>query len=277
MKRQKNVKGQLVLSFADRAYRSALVFFLWTFIAALAIYVILGTHKWGNWKYTGVLLPLLYGVWRWKHILWDASMAKTSLNLLLGTITKTTKVDDNLYLGSMPLNEDGDGMLYGKKLGINAVVSVLEPYQQTVATLSGRPMSAEDWHLIGIDASHRLILDKCKDGDPFSLSLADLHRAADFLDRHLSENNKVFVHCRHGGGHSASIVLAYFIKHKKWGLREAYTELKRTRHALDFGLQSPQTALLSKLQASARSGTNDSDKVRGSGMHRSVSKGDRAM
>lgn len=208
---------------------------------------------------------------KWKSIVWDVLLMKTSFDVLVGTRTKVSKVDDNLYLGVVPLSEEGDAMILGKKLGINATVSVLEPHQQVGSSLVGTSLQADEWRHIGIEGHDRLVLDKCKDGDPFTLTLMDLHKVADFLDRHLSNNKKVFVHCRNGGGHGASLVLAYFLKYKRIGLKEAYLDLKQTRGKLDFDLQSPQTALLSKLMATSREGAN----ARGSGVnHHGLTKRD---
>ena len=67
------------------------------------------------------------------------------------------------------------------------------------------------------------------------------------------------------------VALAYFLKYKRIGLKEAYLDLKQTRGKLDFDLQSPQTALLSKLMATSREGAN----ARGSGVtHHGLTKRD---
>ena len=265
----KKIKGDVVMTFIKRASKSPFVLFVWTLISSSAFWAIMRKHSTSYFKYFGFILPLLVICTKWKSIKWDVLLMKTSFDVLVGTREKVSKVDDNLYLGVTPLSEEGDAMLLGKKLGINAVVSVLEPFQQVGSSLVGTPLSKDEWRHIGIESHDRLVLDKCKDGDPFTLTLMDLHKVSDFLDRHLSNNRKVLVHCRNGGGHGASLVLAYFLKYKRLGLREAYFDLKRSRGKIDFELQSPQTAALSKLLATTLDGTH----ARGSGVtHMGVNK-----
>ena len=224
-------------------------------------------------KYAGISIPIVVFVLSRKSILWDIALMKCSMDVLIGTITKASKVDDNLYLGVVPLIEDGDAMMICKKFGINAVVSVLEPHEQVGTSLVGTPLGKREWNHIGIEDRDRLILEECKEGDPFSLTLHDLHRVADYLNYYLSNNKKVFIHCRNGRGHGASLVMAYIIKYKRIGLKEAYMELKKARGRIDFELQSPQTALLSKFMATSW----DGDKARGSGVQLSASRRDKII
>ena len=67
--------------------------------------------------------------------------------------------------------------------------------------------------------------------------------------------------------------MAYIIKYKRIGLKEAYMELKKARGRIDFELQSPQTALLSKFMATSW----DGDKARGSGVQLSASRRDKII
>lgn len=271
----KKIKGDIVLTVVTRALKSPCVFFLWSVIAAFAWHAVLGRKRGADYllKYAGVLLPLFVFISSRKAILWDLLLMKTSFDVLVGTRSKVSKVDDNLYLGVVPISEDGDAMVLCKKIGINAVVSVLAPHEQAGTSLVGTPLQAVEWNHIGIESHDRLILEHCKDGDPFTLTLNDLHVASDFMDRHLSNNKKVLVHCRNGGGHGASLVLAYFIKYKRVGLTEAWGDLKKSRKRINFGLQSPQTALLSKFMATSREGSS----ARGSSAHYSVNKRDKSL
>tara|TARA_A100001035_G_C27705680_1_gene464715 strand:+ start:497 stop:1006 length:510 start_codon:yes stop_codon:yes gene_type:complete len=161
------------------------------------------------------------------------------------------------------MREDGGDALLSKKLNVNALVSLL-PLSLTRKwrSLVGTPVSREEWKHVGID--DHLHINTVRDGDPHSLSLQQLHQVADFLDIRLMNNVRVYVYCRHGGGHSAVAILAYFMKHKRMGLREAYAALTKLRAPV-FSLQSPWTALLSKFEASFRGDGSG----RGSGLQKS--------
>ena len=72
-------------------------------------------------------------------------MIKTAFDVLLGTKTRATLVDDNLYLGMVPIKEDSADVLLSKKLGVTSIVGLLSPPAKEWYSLAGTPVSAAEW------------------------------------------------------------------------------------------------------------------------------------
>ena len=77
-------------------------------------------------------------------------MIKTAFDVLLGTKTRATLVDDNLYLGMVPIKEDSADVLLSKKLGVTSIVGLLSPPAKVVL-LSWYLVSAAEWEHVGIN------------------------------------------------------------------------------------------------------------------------------
>jgi atypical dual specificity phosphatase len=130
-------------------------------------------------------------------------------------------VDDRLYLGAVPMQSQTSSLI--AKNGITAVLTVLEDFEVRGSTAIGRPMQPEDYESMKIQHLHL----SCRDFTSPSFKL--LNRGADFIDKYLTNGNRVYVHCKSGRGRSACMILAYFLKYRYLDLDTAYALLKKRR------------------------------------------------
>lgn len=80
-------------------------------------------------------------------------------------------------------------------------------------------------------------------GDTPDFSVLELlPRALPFIDKHIGAQQTVLVHCTMGVSRSASIVLAFLVKHRKMTLLQAYKHLRSCRRVV-----SPNPGFLKQL------------------------------
>ena len=56
-----------------------------------------------------------------------------------------------------------------------------------------------------------------------------LDEGADWMKAHIDAKRVVYVHCKSGIGRSASVVAAYFMKHRQMGAQDAVAFIRRRR------------------------------------------------
>jgi len=114
-----------------------------------------------------------------------------------------TPINPHLILGAIPLH-NLEHLEILKQEGVNAVVTVLEPFELT-PTLYLNPISSADWNVEDIDVLQLTV------EDTSGVRLKHIIKAVDFINQHDSDSHLVYVHCKAGKGRSASIVLCYLL------------------------------------------------------------------
>ena len=71
-----------------------------------------------------------------------------------------------------------------------------------------------------------------------------LEEGADWMRSHIAEKRVVYVHCKSGIGRSASVVAAYFMKHRQMGAEEAVALVRRRRPKICKASSTQMTSLL---------------------------------
>lgn len=165
----------------------------------------------------------------------------------LGMFDWWSLVDDKLYLGAIPMEYQFKDLV--SRVGIQAVLSIVEDYEVSSNTAIGRPIQIADYQQAGL---HHLHLPSPDFNSP-SFKLLD--RGADFIDKHLSERRKVYCHCKSGKGRSACMIMAYFLKYKYLDVNTAYSSMKGKRKAV-FKRNSFQMSHMIKYAAYLSSGSN---------------------
>jgi len=194
-----------------------------------------------------LLLPLFLAVVSRRVLFFELAMSLNMLQHMLNWWNWFNLVDDNLFCGAA-LMLPGDPPVISKKLGVNAILCTLEEAEMGFVSLFGTMVPPELWSRYEI-AFHHI---------PFSDSTLPsfdlLSRAANVINLHLSENRRVYVYCRSGCSRSASAVIAYFIKHRGMGAKEAFDKLLRKRR-INFRWGSRAANHLMAYEASFRGGS----------------------
>ena len=129
------------------------------------------------------------------------------------------KIDDNIYLGGIPLERFGHENLLKTNIGIKAVLSIVEDFEFEQTTVVGKAVLKRAWK------THLHL--RCGDFHPPTNET--LNKGAKWLKDQVEEGKKVYVHCKSGVGRSASIVVAYYMKYRGMTLDKARNKVALKR------------------------------------------------
>jgi len=132
-------------------------------------------------------------------------------NLLLGRILKIRhwwdEIDPCVILGARPLRSDIP--VLAKSLRVSAVVNMCEEF----------PGPVDLYREFGIE---QLWLPTTDFHVP---RLEDVERGVEFIQKHASKNERVYVHCKAGRARSATVVICWLVKYRGLTLPEAQRRL----------------------------------------------------
>ena len=180
-----------------------------------------------------LLIPIFLLSYYIKSIVFEVLVLEYIIESSLGLRDWYNYVDDDLYLGAIPMESMDHKSHLALDLKVEAVLSILEDYEFRCITLSGRPVQPDEWKREDMD---HLQLNSF---DFYPPSFEILDQGADWINSYLIKGKKVYCHCKAGVGRSASVVIAYFMKYKKMSAVAAYEELK-SRRSIIFGVNSSQ-------------------------------------
>lgn len=120
-----------------------------------------------------------------------------------------SKIDDNIYLGAMPLKNKGHidkltdlAKSEGKKL---AILSVLEPWEMQREPLLISPVTPKDWQEKKVEQKTIAATDFVPP------TLTQLEEGVRFIQNKVKEGKKVYIHCKAGRGRSATTLACYYM------------------------------------------------------------------
>ena len=110
-----------------------------------------------------------------------------------------------------------------KEKNITSILSIIEEKETLKKTIFTTPINLSYWEKNNFSHLHIPIKDR------YPLSYIDLQKAADFIQREVSSNKNIYVHCTAGRSRSAMAVISYLVKYKKMDLTQAYRFVKSKR------------------------------------------------
>ncbi len=117
--------------------------------------------------------------------------------MLLGRVLKTRNwwdsVDENIILGAYPFAADVPSLA---QAGVKAVVNTCHEYQGPVEAYEKYKIS--QLHIPTTDFTHP--------------SPADVNLAVSFINEHVQQDHRVYVHCKAGRARSATVVACWLIQ-----------------------------------------------------------------
>jgi hypothetical protein len=133
--------------------------------------------------------PIAFGGLYGKPIVFEAILIGHVVERSMGSFQWYSLVDSDLYLGAVPLDHaDLDTLV--REVGIKAVMSIVQGFEVKTATAVGRPVTPEQWREAGVT---QLLVESA---DFYPPSFEAMDKAAAFLNVHLSEGRKTYVHCK---------------------------------------------------------------------------------
>jgi atypical dual specificity phosphatase len=134
-----------------------------------------------------ILSPLLFSI----TLAW---------NVLLGRWLRIRNwwdvIDNHIVLGALPFQRDVAGL---KKLGVTGVVNTCREYAGPCQTYLDLGM--EQFHMPTVDFTHP--------------RMDDISDAVEFIEKHVKNGGKVYIHCKAGRARSATVAMCWMIKSKQ--------------------------------------------------------------
>lgn len=154
-------------------------------------------HRWRDWAYA--------------RAVWVPTLGYNALlGRVLGVRNWWDAVDDTVIIGALPMIWDVRKL---KELGVTGVVNTCEEYGGPVRRY--KVAGIEQLHVPTVDFTHP--------------SMESVKAGVEFIERHSQAGGKVYVHCKAGRGRSATIVMAWLMKHDRLTPAEAQQRLLEAR------------------------------------------------
>eukprot|EP00931_Biecheleriopsis_adriatica_P009667 TRINITY_DN110736_c0_g1_i1.p1 TRINITY_DN110736_c0_g1~~TRINITY_DN110736_c0_g1_i1.p1 ORF type:complete len:230 (-),score=31.03 TRINITY_DN110736_c0_g1_i1:133-822(-) len=158
-----------------------------------------------------------------------------------------TKLDEGLYLGSLPREESHLEDL--KKEGVQAVVTLNESWELLVS-----PQQVQD---AGFSCLH------IPTPDFFAPTQTAIAEAVAFIKGHRDAGRSVYVHCNAGRGRSAVCILCYLISSREMCAEDAFVLVKSQRNIANMtamgGRFHKQWAAVKRFERTLRCGGSKVD------------------
>jgi protein-tyrosine phosphatase len=150
------------------------------------------------------------GIWHWFDLIHDFNGVK-------------------IYLGAMPLKsgslnlENRNDLITIQDLNINAILSVVEGFENKTEGYIYTPVMPDEWQHVNIKYCQIPIPD-------FGTVLLDkIHICVEYIHWNIKNNRNVYIQCRVGKNRSTLVLMAYFVKYMKYTAEDAYNYIKSKR------------------------------------------------
>ncbi len=150
------------------------------------------------------------GVWHWYDLIHEIDNVK-------------------IYLGGMPLKsgalniENRNDLITLQNLGVNAILSVVEGFENKSEGYIYSPITPDQWEEVNIKFCQIPI------PDFGTVSLNKIHTCVEYINWNVKNNRSVYIQCRVARNRSVLILMAYFVKYLKYTSQEAYDYIKSKR------------------------------------------------
>lgn len=156
------------------------------------------------------------GLWNW----YDKIYEKNNVFIMLGALPIKTNV-----LGIETRND-----LYNiKELGVSAVLSVVESFENNSEGFIFSPISPQEWEKENIKYFQLPIPDFCE------IPIKKIYTCVEYINWNIKNNRSVYIHCRVGRHRSSLIVMAYMIKYLNYTSENVYHYVKNHRCQVQNG------------------------------------------
>lgn len=162
-------------------------------------------------------------------LIWTQLLSITTSRNWRDKILTTGPYQANLYLGALPLitplRNDLNDL---QKMGIKAILSVVEPFENNTMGWISSPITPEQWEEAGIKQL-QIPLE-----DFFGGTISEIEGGVEFIRWNVINDRSIYIHCKAGRGRSALILLAYLIKYEDLSTDEALARMQLTRPHAGF-------------------------------------------
>ena len=136
---------------------------------------------------------------------WNALLGR-----YLGVRRWWDRIDPHVIVGAFPFARDVAAM---HATGVKAVVNTCEEYAGPLQAY--KEFGIEQLHIPTTDFTHP--------------KLADVQAAVEFVQKHVAEDETVYIHCKAGRARSATVALCWLMKYRGMTKQEAQEKLLEAR------------------------------------------------
>lgn len=208
-----------------------------------------------DWEYIMNIVPLLkkeyVGIYKY-YINYSSTLTFKQLNFYAqgNYWDEIIKFNDktSLFLGELPIIKGVCGYFERNdlerlvQLGIKAVLSVTEIFENNTEGYIYSPVMPNDWKKVGIKHYQIPSSDHC------SMHLEISQKGVEFTHWNIKNDRSVYVHCKEGKSRSFLIVLCYLIKYLGYTSFDAINFVKSKRVQAGFGKNSDKMYVLKKFE-----------------------------
>lgn len=176
------------------------------------------------------------------------TLNQLSMNFTINHWDEICRFDNGggLFLGGLPIinyNSGRNDLSDLKNLGIGAVLSVVEVFENNSTGYIYSPITPTDWINSGVYHYQTPSPDFCQIGLETAL------KGVEFIHWNIRNGRKVYVHCKSGKSRSFFVTVSYFMKYYNYTADNAIAYIKSRRTQAGFGTSSKKMILLRKIEA----------------------------
>lgn len=153
-----------------------------------------------------------------------------------------------IYLGALPIVSNLDKNLNRndlkslKNMGVDAVLSVVEVFENNANGYIYEPVKPTDWK--NADVKHYQI----PSSDFCTMHIETLEKGVEFMHWNIKNGRTIYVHCKSGKSRSFLIVVSYFVKYLGYTAYDAIKYVKNKRVQAGFGKNSTKMEVLERFE-----------------------------
>lgn len=135
-------------------------------------------------------------------------------------------ITDKIILGAMPIKShinSRNDLLTLKELNVDAVLSVVECYENHTLGYTYSPILPKEWEDVNIQFLQIPIPDFT------TIDINKVNLCVEFINYIISSDKRIYLSCRVGKNRSTLVLMCYFVKYFKLSVEEAYLVIKKKR------------------------------------------------
>lgn len=151
----------------------------------------------------------------------------------------------SLFLGALPIinhRSNRNDLIALKDLGIGAVLSVVEVFENNSAGYIYSPVTPTDWRNVNIYHYQTPSPDLC------SIEFETVKKAVEFIRWNILNRRKIYVHCKSGKSRSLFVIAVLFVIYYGYSVDDAISYIKSRRIQVGFGKNSKKMTLLREIE-----------------------------
>lgn len=153
-----------------------------------------------------------------------------------------------IYLGGLPMiGFKQNDLTILKEIGITAVLSVVEIFENNSSGYIYSPVTAQNWRDDGIKYHYQI---PCPNYCPMELEL--VQKGVEFIHWNIRNKRKIYVHCDYGLNRSFVVIVAYFVEYYSHTVTSAIEYITSRRPGVYINPNSKNMILLNKIESLVR-------------------------